>query len=126
MLKLRLRLSILPQLLVCVIVAIASAGCGGHSEKVLGAPPEASPTATVKEISSVGAHKSVTLRGEMTEKCPVAGCWFMLKDKTGIVRVDTKSSGFVVSDVPLHSTLTVTGAVTAGSSPGLAATGVRY
>ena len=50
----------------------------------------------------------------------------MLKDKTGVVRVDTKSSGFVVTEVPLHSTVTVSGAKVAGTEPGIAATGVRY
>ena len=93
---------------------------------MLGTPPEAAANTTVKQVAQVTSGKSVTLSGEMTEKCPVAGCWFMLKDKTGIVRVDTKASGFVVSDVPLHSTLTVTGTVIAGTQPGVAATGVRY
>lgn len=107
-------------------VGILIHGCSGHSTKVLGAAPAPEPTTTVRQISHGGPNKAVTLRGEMTEKCPVAGCWFMLKDHTGIVRVDTKSSGFVVSEVPLHSTVTVTGTVMAGTQAGIAATGVRY
>lgn len=62
----------------------------------------------------------------MTEKCPVAGCWFMLRDKTGIVRVDTKNAGFVVTEVPVHTQMTVTGTVASGTPPGLNATGIRY
>jgi hypothetical protein len=50
----------------------------------------------------------------------------MLRDKTGVVRVDTKAAGFVVSDVPLHTVLTVAGKVTPGTQPGIAATGIRY
>src|SRR5580704_10809621 len=126
MTQLHSRLSPASLFSIAVAAIVLFSGCGGQTAKVLGASPEASPTATVKQIAQVSSGKSVTLRGEMTEKCPVAGCWFMLKDKTGIVRVDTKASGFVVSDVPLHSTLTVTGTVVAGTQPGLAASGVRY
>ena len=122
----RSRIEVLSLVTVALATIIAAAGCGGQAPKVLGAPPEAAANSTVKGIVAASSGKPVTLRGEMTEKCPVAGCWFMLKDKTGIVRVDTKASGFVVSDVPLHSILTVTGTVVAGIQPGVAATGVRY
>ena len=50
----------------------------------------------------------------------------MLKDKTGVVRVDTKSAGFVVSDVPLHTTMTVSGQIVPGNEPQISATGVSY
>ena len=40
--------------------------------------------------------------------------------------IDTKASGFVVSDVPLHTIITVTGTVVPGTEPGIAATGIRY
>jgi len=45
----------------------------------------------------------VVLHGRMTQKCPVAGCWFMLHDETGTIKVDTKNAGFVVVDIPLQS-----------------------
>ncbi len=72
------------------------------------------------------AARTVTLRGEMVEKCPVAGCWFKLRDQTGIVRVDTKAAGFVVSDVSLHTQMTVQGKVVPGGETQIAATGLRY
>lgn len=66
----------------------------------------------------------------MIEKCPAAGCWFKLRDATGIVRVDTKNAGFVVTDVPVGTTLTVAGTpqvpAAKGTEPTLAATGLRY
>jgi len=63
----------------------------------------------------------------MVEKCPEAGCWFVLKDATGKLRVDTKTAGFVVVDVPLQRELTVVGTViTNGMEVLFAATGVRY
>ena len=60
----------------------------------------------------------------MIEKCPVAGCWFKLRDQTGVMRVDTKAAGFVVTDVPLHTRMRVQGR--ADTQGGVAATGIRY
>lgn len=63
----------------------------------------------------------------MIEKCPVAGCWFRLQDNTATIKVDTKSAGFVVTDVPLQTTVTVSGKVgTEGNLPLIEATGLRY
>lgn len=108
-----------------VLPALLLAGCGSKQTNVLGKPPEQKRTADVRELASK-AGSVVTVQGEMVEKCPVAGCWFMLRDKTGIVRVDTKQAGFVVSEVPLHTTMTVSGTIASGTEVGLKATGVRY
>lgn len=110
-------LSLLPALLLT--------GCRAKQTNVLGKAPDAQAPTTVRLLSAK-AGTVVTLRGEMVEKCPVAGCWFMLRDKTGIVRVDTKQGGFVVSDVPLHTTMTVSGAVASGTEIGVKASGVCY
>ncbi len=69
----------------------------------------------------------MAITGEMVEKCPVAGCWFDLRDESGTMRVDTRNAGFVVLDVPLHSRMTVSGRVKAsGEDRQLDAAGVRY
>ncbi|HLK55371.1 MAG TPA: hypothetical protein VKU00_02330 [Chthonomonadaceae bacterium] len=107
-------------------LGMALIGCNQAPQHVLGVAPAALVTATTHELASASSDKKVTLQGEMIEKCPVAGCWFMLKDKTGVVRVDTKAAGFVVSDVPLHTTMTVSGQVVPGTEPQVAATGIRY
>ena len=63
----------------------------------------------------------------MVEKCPTAGCWFRLRDNTGVIKVDTKSTGFVVVDVPLETKITVSGKVVAdGNDVQIEATGIRY
>jgi hypothetical protein len=63
----------------------------------------------------------------MVEKCPVAGCWFRLRDDTGIIKVDTKSAGFAVVKVPLETRVTITGTViTESDEVFIAATGLRY
>jgi len=108
---------------VCLLLC---AGCHQLNSTVLGKAPQGEP----QTISSVknGNASSVTIQGVMIEKCPVAGCWFYLRDSTGVIKVDTKLAGFVVLDVPLQSRLTVTGSkVMAGSNEiTIAASGIRY
>jgi uncharacterized protein YdeI (BOF family) len=108
-----------------ILFALFLAGCGSRQTSVLGTPPAAQTPTTVRLLSA-RAGSVVTVQGEMVEKCPVAGCWFMLRDRSGTVRVDTKQAGFVVSEVPLHTQMTVRGTVTAGDEVSLKATGVRY
>ena len=108
-----------------VLPALLLAGCASKQTNVLGKAPGAQAPILVRALKFNGGN-FVNLQGEMVEKCPVAGCWFMLRDKTGIVRVDTKQAGFVVSEVPLHSTLTVSGTVTSGTEISVKASGVRY
>jgi uncharacterized protein YdeI (BOF family) len=62
----------------------------------------------------------------MVEKCPVAGCWFVLRDAGGEIKVDTKSAGFVISDVPLNTEVTVAGTADFGGERRIIATGLKY
>jgi len=63
----------------------------------------------------------------MIEKCPVAGCWFVVRDDSGKIKVDTKNAGFVVVDVPLQMPVLIAGRVaTNGAERFIDATGVRY
>ena len=79
-----------------------------------------------RKSAKATSARQVTLHGEMIEKCPVAGCWFKLRDSSGVVRVDTKAAGFVVSDVPLHTQMTVRGKIVPGVQADVAASGIRY
>jgi uncharacterized protein YdeI (BOF family) len=102
-----------------------ASGCGVRQSSHLGATVDASHLTAVKGIEH--ASGPITLRGTMVEKCPVAACWFRLKDDTGVVKVDVKTSNFTVADVPLGATVTVTGKpVTTGGEPYLAGTGLTY
>ena len=112
-------------LLICLLLSAAT-GCHEPKGKVLGKAPATEPR-TILAVRAGDTPPQVTLSGVMIEKCPIAGCWFKLRDATGIIRVDTKSAGFVVVDVPLETTLTVSGRiVTEGNETSLEATGVRY
>ena len=63
----------------------------------------------------------------MIEKCPTAGCWFMLQDNTGRVRVDLKAAGFVVTDVPTGGAVSVTGRLRRDvEEPVVVASGARF
>lgn len=101
-------------------------GCANQGRTVLGTAPEGQPL-TVAAAQAVAVKQPVTVRGKMVEKCPVAGCWFMLKDTSGVIKVDTKSAGFVVLDVPVGADMTVCGKAAAnGAERMVEATGVRY
>jgi uncharacterized protein YdeI (BOF family) len=99
------------------------AGCAGKQTVVLGVAPVAAPIIAIRDLKP---SSPVVAKGVMVEKCPVAGCWFMLRDKTGLIKVDTKAAGFVVSDVPLNTEVTVGGKVKETGERMIAATGIRY
>jgi uncharacterized protein YdeI (BOF family) len=108
------------------LLTAAVAGCRAAPPQVLGVAPQ-STVRSVAEVRAVAPGEVVTVRGELVEKCPVAGCWFDVRDPSGTLRVDTKSAGFVVLDVPLRSPVTVGGRVAQnGSERVLDATGLRY
>ncbi len=101
-------------------------GCGGRSGGVLGIAPKGEPRA-INLVQGGEAPATVVVRGRLVEKCPVAGCWFRLQDDTGTIKVDTKTSGFVVTHLRLGSTLTVGGKLAwEGSEAVVQATGLRY
>ncbi len=112
---------ILSILLICSLV-----GCGKSANRIMGKSPGNGTILTVAALKTAPKSQSTLVSGEMIEKCPVAGCWFELRDKSGVVHVDTKAAGFVVSTIPLHTKMTVAGKVIPGSPPSLAATGIQY
>ena len=106
--------------------AVILAGCGSRTATILGRAPEDDPE-RVAAVRAAPESSPATLRGVMVEKCPVAGCWFILRDDTGAIKVDTKEAGFVVVNVPLKTEMTVTGKVVAnGSERMIQASGLRY
>lgn len=109
--------------LVCLLL---TAGCHKPESTVLGKAPKGEPR-TILSVKAGDTPPQVIVQGVMIEKCPVAGCWFRLRDNTGTIKVDTKLAGFVVVDLPLETKMTVEGKVTAdGSEVMIEATGVRY
>ena len=110
-------------LLISILLVI---GCHQQQGTVLGNAPKGEPQ-SILAVRAGDTPPQVTLSGVMIEKCPVAGCWFRLRDHTGVIKVDTKSAGFVVVKVPMESQMTVTGKIVAdGDDVVIEATGVRY
>ncbi len=116
------------------IAAIIVAGVyafRGVGSKQIGQGIPANPRIT--DIGQILDHaqtwqgKEVTVRGEITQKCPTTGCWFYLKDATDTIRVDTAPSGFTVTEVPVRKTVTVHGKVTTaeGGDAELVAVGMK-
>ena len=100
--------------------------CGGNRQRILGQAPTSPPSA-IAQIRTVTNRMPVTVRGTMVQKCPTAGCWFMLQDASGTIKVDTKEAGFVVVDVALKTEMTVTGQLTVSEGdPILEAVGLSY
>jgi uncharacterized protein YdeI (BOF family) len=109
--------------LICLLL---TAGCHRQDGTILGKAPTGD-TRNILAIRAGDTPSQVTMAGVMCEKCPAAGCWFRLRDRTGTIKVDTKSAGFVVVNVPLQSKLTVAGKIrTEGDEVIVEATGIRY
>ena len=108
-----------------LVVCLSDTGCRHAEQHILGNAITNTATVSVQNLKSA-TGKSVLVKGVMIEKCPVAGCWFKLRDHTGVVRVDTKAAGFVVTNVPLNTELSVAGKIVAGDPVSVAATGVSY
>ena len=100
--------------------------CSQPKGKFLGKAPSGD-TKSILAVQAGDTPATVTLRGTLVEKCPVAGCWFRIQDDSGIIKVDTKAAGFVVTDVPLQTTVRVGGKVAMeGNETVLEATGLLY
>lgn len=107
-------------------ICLFAAGCSSKTSTVLGEAPSGQRQ-TIVAARDVRPPSVVTLEGVLIEKCPTAGCWFRLRDQSGVIMVDTKAAGFTVTSVPLNTRLTVAGKMTApAGEPTLEATGLRY
>ena len=112
-------------LLGAILFGVVITGCGSQKVETLGKP--ALENASVERISGLAIpDKPTVIRGKMIEKCPMAGCWFNLKDGSGVIKVDTKDAGFVVTEVPLNTEVTVYGSLAKSGEKRIMATGIRY
>ena len=101
-------------------------GCTRVGSTVFGIAPQAQPVA-IAAANTLPDNVPVVVSGKMTEKCPVAGCWFIVRDQSGTIKVDTKVAGFVVSKVPLQTAMVVSGIIrTNDSQRVIEAAGLRF
>ena len=85
--------------------------------------PTSVPVTAVRDLKT--ASTNTVIAGKMIEKCPVAGCWFMLRDKTGVIKVDLKTAGFVVTNVPVGAQIQAVGRLKTVGERRFEATGIR-
>lgn len=105
---------------------LACTACRKPEGTVLGKNPKGEVD-TILAVRDGITPPEVTLRGTLVEKCPTAGCWFVLQDRTGSIKVDTKAAGFVVTKIPLETAVTVSGKLVYQDEVAtLNATGLRY
>jgi len=110
------------------LLLLAIEGCGKATQKTLGTMP-GTEAHNILSVRAGTTPPQVSVTGVMIEKCPVAGCWFRLRDSTGVIKVTTKSAGFVVVEVPLETRVTVAGRVINEEQAGeivIEAIGLRY
>lgn len=96
-------------LVVCWATWTLQAASSGHE---LGRPARGAISATIAELRRTpGAFrdKAVAVTGQVTKRCPTAGCWFYLNDGTGDLRIDARPGSFSVLSVPIGARLTVFG-----------------
>jgi len=109
-----------------LMLLVLVGGCAKPHGSVLGRAPKGDPRSVIS-VKAGDTPPDVTVGGVMIEKCPIAGCWFRLRDSTGTILVDTKPAGFVVVNVPTESHVTVSGkVVTVGDEVLIEAAGIRY
>ena len=109
-----------------VLLLLSVVSCRQQNATIFGRPAE-QRVSTVAAVREAASSQNVTLSGVMIEKCPIAGCWFRLRDTTGIIWADTKSAGFAVVNVPLAAKVIVSGKIVAdGADITLDAAGLRY
>ena len=96
------------------------------SSEELGKPPVSAPPTTIAAVGekpAAFANKTIALTGRITERCPMAGCWFNLNDGTGDLRIDARPGRFSVLGLAMGARVTVFGSVVKepGEGPQLAA-----
>lgn len=107
-------------------LVLACSACTRQEARILGKPP-AGQVETILAVRDGITPPDVTLRGTLVEKCPTAGCWFILKDRTGLIKVDTKAAGFAVTGIPLETDVTVSGRLAYHDDAAtLTASGLKY
>lgn len=107
----KLTLNILLSAIFIFIVTAVMIGCGPQKDKY-GEDISDFKVTSIKSILDDSKNyegKTVTLKGTVVIECPT-GCWFNLKDDTGVIYVDLNPSGFAIPQI-VKKTVVVQGTV---------------
>lgn len=112
----------------CAVALLMLAGCQSAPQHTLGKPDADAKAASVGSLMTASVPSSpVLVRGTLVEKCPVTGCWFKLRDKSGTIKIDLRASGATAAEIGLGAEVTVTGKPTRAADEAVVeASGVTY
>jgi RecJ-like exonuclease len=84
-----------------VVVVIVGAGAWyalRPQKQTLGGSPasEALQTTNIGTLNQDMAGRTVQIEGTIAEECPHTGCWAVIQDDTGRIRIDTNKGGFAL------------------------------
>ncbi len=65
----------------------------------------------IGEISEENAGQTVAIHGRIKTLCPTTGCWAVIEDGSGEIRIDTQKGGFALPPRSLGSRIDVVGEV---------------
>ena len=110
-----------------LILIFSTSGCGKKDEDKYGQIIQNRTTTKIETILKEPANfdgKTVTVQGKIIRECPT-GCWFEVKENSGIIYVDLNPSGFAIPQ-KVGKTVIVEGKILLrGDQPMLAGTGVK-
>lgn len=85
-----------------IIVALLAAGIwyvARPQDKTLGNAPAAvtdQAATPIGQLTREQVGQDVTIAGVIETECPTTGCWAIVKDDTGQIRIDTAAGGFAL------------------------------
>ena len=100
--------------LLLAVVAVSATWYLTHpGAKTYGTPVGAElATVAIGDLDASRVGQQVAIEGTIDQECPTSGCWAVIKDDTGVIRIDTERGGF---SLPLHregSRVRIVGTVT--------------
>ncbi len=96
-------MNIKPVIVPLIIVFVLAAGIWyltrPQAKSYGGGATEHATLVSIADIGAAHVGKQVAIEGVIAKECPHSGCWAVIQDPSGQIRIDTKPGGFAL---PLH------------------------
>ena len=123
-------MSVKPLVVPLIAVAVV-AGAGWYvlrpKTETLGRYDAGVETVNIGELDQADVGQRIAIKGKIVEECPHSGCWAVIEDGTGRIRIDTNKGGFALPLRREGSTIRIVGEIeqTDGGSLLLSAEGAQ-
>lgn len=87
---------IVPLLVVILVVGLAWYLARPQGEVYGSKGVEAVSTVPIGELGEAHVGQRVAIEGTIKQECPHSGCWAVIADASGEVRIDTQQGGFAL------------------------------